>query len=59
MHWLLTPIILAIWKAESQRIAVQGQPGQKLETLWCMAVIPCTVGSINRKIEVWARPGKK
>jgi hypothetical protein len=24
-----------------------------------MAVIPCTVGSINRKIEVWARPGKK
>jgi hypothetical protein len=26
-HWL-TPIILATWEAESQRNAVQGQPGQ-------------------------------
>jgi hypothetical protein len=27
-HQWLTPVILAIWKAEIGKIAVQGQPGQ-------------------------------
>jgi hypothetical protein len=28
--WLLKPIILATWEEKSQKVTVQGQPGQNL-----------------------------
>jgi hypothetical protein len=62
------PIIPATWETEIRKIAVQGQPTQKVsETLsqrtiwiWCvMSVIPATW---RRKVGGWrsqAGPGKK
>jgi hypothetical protein len=64
---LLTPVILATSEAKIGKIAVPGQlsqkvwetPSQSIAGCFSLAVIPVTVGSLNRRIMVHAVLGKK